>query len=765
MEYKKSTNLKLVLVALFAIMVTGIANAATFTAIASGNWSSSATWSGGVAPGTNITLDDIVIPTGITVTMDQDVEFNGLLSTMEVMGTLNSTTNKKLTMTRGAITGSGTIDIDAIVIGTFGGSTFTGSFTAKSYINAGASLVFTTLIEVTDELFMEAGSITLNAGGNLKLSQNATVTIDDGSLIGNGGLFSTGNDYSIVYKGSSKSTGMELEGSGKKSIEISLDDNIQDLTLSSNVVVAGTINHKMGNLNLNGNDIVFGGDYMSVTGVMIISNNPDASIALRTSNSINGILWFDNNNNQIGSFEVDIDNGGKVIIGSDLEVTNELIIKNGNFQVENAAEFSLGVDANIMIDNGTMIIPNSSFAGSIDYDVMYTGASKNSGVELTGSGLDDVSIDMNDNSATLTLMGDAKVNGKVDLKKGTLVLNDNSLEIAGDYDGDVSTEIKGSAGSELMISTVTKPTKGLSFTADGQMLNRLTVNVTDGSDVELMSDLTVTTVTFTNGSLMIKDNTITVDNGGSISGSNTSRYVKIDGKGMLKMMVGTAGFTSFPVGTPTSYSPANLKANSGATSAYTVNVANGVWSMGTTGTNLAASKSVVNRTWNVKSDAGSNVDLEMKLEWTTSSEVNGFDRSKAYISHYTNGEWDFTATANATTTANGTYEISRNNIKSLSPFAVSDETGLTTGIEPTLISINKMYPNPVTNELICEIDINGTTQIEVMDLRGRVLYNNTITAASASNVAHSIDFSNIPSGVYFVKVFANDTQVMQKIVK
>lgn len=759
----KRMKFKILLVALFTFAMGTMANAATFTAIASGNWSSSTTWSGGVAPGTNITIDDIEIPNGITVTLDQNVEFNGLLSTMEVMGTLNSTTNSTLTMTGGTITGSGTIDIDALVIGNFGGSSFTGDIMVKTFTNAGATLVFTTLIDVTDELFLEAGSLTLDAGANLQLSQSATIRIDDGALIGNGGLFSTDNDYNIRYVGTSKNTGMELEGNSEVHVEVDLDNNTEVLTLSGDLNLTGNIDHKAGMFDISGQTLTLNGDYMSATGVMIMSDNSSA-ISLRTNGNVTGALMFDASNNSIGTFELDLASTGKVVVSTDLEVANELIIKNGDFQVDNAAKLSLGVDANIMIDNGTMIMTNSSFEGSTNYDVTYVGASKNAGLELNGSGLDNLTIDLDNNTATLILKSNAKVNGNLDLKAGILVMNNNDLELAGDFTRVNDAKIKGSAGSSIMVNAASKFTNKLSFTTDGEMLDGLTVNIGDGTDLEVESDLMVKTITFTNGSIMLEDNMITIDNGGSVTGANTSRYIKIDGEGMVKMMVGTNGYTSFPVGTMTDYSPANLQLNSGSASNFTVHVAKGVWTAGTTGTDLALSESLVDRTWDIKSDAGANVDLDMKLEWMSSAEVNGFDRSKAYISHYTNGEWDVNATANATSTASGTYEISRKNITSLSPFAVSDNNGLTTGVTPVEVAINRVYPNPVTNKLNCEFSANEATTINVVDVSGKLVYTENIEAAN-NNMVHEIDFSSMPSGVYFVKISAENTQVVQKVIK
>ena len=91
--------------------------ASTFTAVTSGNWSSSTTW-GGSAPSYEISTDHVVIPVGINVTMDNSVTFSGGLSELYVSGTLSSASNTFLTINNAAsITGVGTINVDNIVLG------------------------------------------------------------------------------------------------------------------------------------------------------------------------------------------------------------------------------------------------------------------------------------------------------------------------------------------------------------------------------------------------------------------------------------------------------------------------------------------------------------------------------------------------------------------------------------------------------------------------------------------------------------------------
>ena len=72
-----------ILVTLFSL---NLSKATTYTAVASGDWSSPATW-GGSSPGAMVDNGDIVvIPLTMNVDMDMDVWVNDASSSIQVMG-------------------------------------------------------------------------------------------------------------------------------------------------------------------------------------------------------------------------------------------------------------------------------------------------------------------------------------------------------------------------------------------------------------------------------------------------------------------------------------------------------------------------------------------------------------------------------------------------------------------------------------------------------------------------------------------------------
>ncbi len=161
------------------ILFSGVASA--FTAVTSGNWSSAATW-GGTAPGANVSNADIIIPAGITVTLDQDVTFTGLLNQFQVAGTLSSTSMNNVNITLGVLSGGGTISIRKITFSNLATATFTGAMTVNEFMNSTNSLAFVATLNVTDSLHLDNGTLNVNSNGNLSVMNNSTIKVKDGVL-------------------------------------------------------------------------------------------------------------------------------------------------------------------------------------------------------------------------------------------------------------------------------------------------------------------------------------------------------------------------------------------------------------------------------------------------------------------------------------------------------------------------------------------------------------------------------------------------------
>ena len=89
----------------------------------------------------------------------------------------------------------------------------------------------------------------------------------------------------------------------------------------------------------------------------------------------------------------------------------------------------------------------------------------------------------------------------------------------------------------------------------------------------------------------------------------------------------------------------------------------------------------------------------------------------------------------------------------------SNPYNFTVGILETLQQNIHLYPNPATSTLHIELPSNTTVQLEVIDLTGKVLDIKTTTGTTA------LDISYHPTGIYLLKLTADDEVIYRKWVK
>jgi type IX secretion system substrate protein len=318
---------------------------------------------------------------------------------------------------------------------------------------------------------------------------------------------------------------------------------------------------------------------------------------------------------------------------------------------------------------------------------------------------------------------------------------------------DQSTPIIGNVDSDLNLNITTVGNDTIYFDGSNQNLEQLVVDVT-GGNIVLTSTLHINDeLTLTNGSIELANDNLIIEQNANITGYSNTRYIMTPGSGQLEMYIpASSTYMVFPIGTETSYSPASIQQTTGTGGKFKVKAFSGIYSGGTenSGFNSATSGSVVNRTWLVESDMTS-FNLNLKLGWMATSEVNGFDRTNAFISHYTSGSWDTYAAGSAVAGANSTYEINRTGITSLSPFAVAEESTQLTVDEMALLNIN-LYPNPCTDALnINYANANGIQYAcQVTDIAGR----NQDVVFTDNN---QIDVSRLNQGTYLLKMTNPET--------
>lgn len=733
----------------------GNAGAATYTAVASGNWSDAATW-GGTAPGSTVSNDNIIIPAGFTVTLDNEVEFGGLLNSIDVNGTLSG--EHELRITSGSLTGNGTLTLTELEISGLSALTFTGDLDVDVLrTDLAFNLNLEAVVDVQDSLVLEGGTLTIVGGSTFTLANEAVIKVDGGSLVVDGGAVTPDGDYDVLYVGGSVTSGAETSFTGFNNLMVDLEDDEAVLSLGEDVTVEGDIEQMSGIIALNGNKLVINGDYDN-TSTVGLRGSATSVLEINSDAVWTSDLRFETGAQQLDSMLLNIAGGTDLNLVSDLTIVGQLELQHGNLNLVDGAELIAGAGADMRINQGAITIDNGTFNGTASYNVIYVGTASETALEMTGSGLNDVTLDLDAASGTVALDEAYTISGDLHLISGTLNLAGNDLTLQGDIETTSEGWLMADNTADLTIDAPVSLTDTLNFSAAGGNLFALNIDIASGGTVMIGSDLKVNELNFTNGSIIMLDRSLELASDGTMSGIDENSYVMLEEGGSFVATVPSGGnFVWFPVGTTDDYSPAMIQLNSGTTSKFEVNVMEGVWSNGTSGMDLSDGTPVVDRTWNISSDAGSSTNMDLKLQWSGNMEVNSFDRNNAYIAHYLNNMWDVETSSSAMTTSDGMYELTREAITSLSPFAIT-ETGSELKIEENSI-IAGIYPNPVNDQLTINLKEAGT-QVELLDAYGKLVSTTTTGGNSLQ-----LDFTGMPAGYYFVRATSGSAISTQKIVK
>ena len=448
---------------------------------------------------------------------------------------------------------------------------------------------------------------------------------------------------------------------------------------------------------------------------------------------------------------------------SNLVVNKSMALTTGILSIESGGTLTMNSNASFLMSGGTLVSNGGTLTLSSNYNVVYSSAAT-TGAELTGSGLNNVTVNVNSN-ASIALNSNVNVN-ILTLTSGRLVLNNHNLTITGDLQTSENASISSTPSSNITINTSNSPTGNIAFSANGNAVNNLTINIANGGALSFGSNSNLTvagTLTLTKGNLNIGNNTLTIGSSGSVSGGGNSSYIITGTSGYLAMSLtaGASGGSTFHVGTSSNYFPAMAQLNSGsANGTIAVNVKDNVYAHGTTGNMLSTTQPMVNATWDFTSNISSNMNTKMTLIWSASAEVNAFDRTRAFIAHYTNSQWDVTAAASATAQGSGMYAITRDNITSFSPFAVFDQS--TAGIDNSIGNVNgnlNLFPNPADNSIFIS-DINKNTYFEITNTSGRLFGSGSINGNN-----QAIDISQLATGCYFIRLYNQNSSVVRKFIK
>ncbi len=301
--------------------------------------------------------------------------------------------------------------------------------------------------------------------------------------------------------------------------------------------------------------IIPAGINVSLTGIEEFSGSSSLTVdgmltggtLIMTSGTLAGIGSIDVDSAALGlttgfSFTGDLtaraltSTGTTISGGANILATQSLHLVSGTMNVA-SGDLTLGNNSTIMRSGGDL---STSGSGALDldsvYNVMYVSSSATTGAELGGSMLNNIMINV---SGTVTMAGNASLNGMLTLTNGTLALNGHTFTFNGSSDLSASGAgvFSGSSSSDIVINSTSGLTGALRFaTGSSDMLNNLTVNTTSGNAM-LGTDLSINSVlNLSSGALSLNGHTLTIASSGDITGSGT-----LSGSSMSNLVINATG--------------------------------------------------------------------------------------------------------------------------------------------------------------------------------------------------------------------------------
>jgi hypothetical protein len=733
------------------LLVCGIAYGQTYTAVASGDWSNTATWSGGIVPPTTLGAgEEVVIGATFTVTMDQDVTINGNLSGIDVEGTLTAVPHITLNVTSGAITGTGSINTATVMLGILGTFTFTGSLTADTLTNSIVSLGSAAQITVNEALILPA-ILNVNAGSSLTLGVNSTIFLSGGGItLSTGGTLNLTSNYNVEYTVMSATAGLELSGSGLGNVIIDVG-SLNNITLSTNLVMNDSLKFVSGTLILNGYNLTANGE---ISGDVMIAGNAASNLTINTSGGLASSIMFPVGFQNLDNLTINVGSGNSVVISSNLAISGNLTIS-GNSNL-NVSGVTLTLAGNMTGTGDLVVNGNTNLAITATNSI--TG-----NINLSGTTLGNFMLNIG--SANSAMLGTALNVDTLNLMSGTLVLNGSNLSINTNITAGGTGVILSTPSSNITVTTAASLAGSLVFSTSGDTINNLTVNVGSGGSLMLGSNLVVNgTLDFMNGYVNLGSNMLNIGVAGSISGANSTAYIITGVGGYLTMYANVGNTTTFAVGDDANYLPAEITLNSGSsTGTIGVNVSSGVYAQGTGGAMISATQPMVNATWLFQNNIGTGLNTNMNLYWMASAEVNGFVHTNDYISHYLSA-WDDIGDSMTAMASGSLYFVTRTDITSMSPFAVFDQQTIPTGINEVAVGTGgfEIYPNPAYDNLYIKNSTGNTDAIyvEIYNTLGQI-----VSKFQFKDALFAVPVNELATGTYLIKFYTSETAVVKKFVK
>lgn len=429
-------------------------------------------------------------------------------------------------------------------------------------------------------------------------------------------------------------------------------------------------------------------------------------------------------------------------------------------------------DAKVSLgDYGTIIIHGSSKGTrpTLDiralflvhtYYVIYKGNSVRAGSEFTyGSKMNYITIDMDSSHHKVTPQYIGTIAGKLDIKKGTLVANHNSIlfDLNSDFNVDTSGYLFCKKGCDIRINCYNQPSGPLRFASGGDTIKAFNIN--GDITVQLTSNLYLTGYFYLQkkAKVDILDNILTFVDGMTIGGFDNDNYVITEGGGYVRINTFSTHTPAYiPVGTKTDFLPLVVEAV-GIYHDVMGRAFSGVKEHVTTGDRWSDTKPMINATWELVGAPKQRIDVW--IGWYPAAEINGFSKSNgAYISQYdsTNG-WDYVTGQLVMAYSNGMFDLERKNVTEARFFSVFDRR--TIDVEKIKTSKDvTISPNPAQNTL--NISTKEPATAYIFNTMGAQMQHSKLLKGD-----NTIEICTLPQGTYFLKITGSGTNTTFNFIK
>jgi autotransporter-associated beta strand protein len=635
-------------------------------------------------------------------------------------GTLTNTTVNLLTVSTAGITNGGVLTFSNTSSGNTSVSSVISSTGSVLVNNSGSGItVLSGSNSYTGTTTISAGTLQLGATGDatntpLGTTGGTTIVSSGGCLDLAGYTLGTAEAITISGTGvSSSGAVMNSGGSCTYSGLVTLGANASILGGSGTIALSnvGTISGATYTLTLGGAQ---GGSIASIIGTTSggITKQDAGTWTLTGANTFTGAVAVNagvlnlQNNTAAGTTAggVTVASGaalelqGGITVGAEaLSLNNDGVSSAGslrNISGSNIWGGAITLSTNavrINSDAGTLTLSSTITNGAIDLTIGGAGDIVASGVIGNGAG-----ALTKDGAGQLTLGATNTYSGITTLTAGTLLLGaaqtsltNNIVLTAGTLNA-AGYAITSSGSWTNNGSTFTHGNNTVTLTGTGKTIGGSSsstfynLTLSGASTYTLGASQTVNnTFTFAGGSILtLSTNDLTIGSSGAFSGYDASNFVVTNSTGKVTqngIQTGSAaGKKIFPIGyTSSTFTPLVLN-NIGTSDNFSAYIGNNRLASGTSG--AAATENCVDRTWFIEEAVAGASDVDVKFYWHSSLELTNFDRTNAYIGHYTGGAWSSDTPSSSTdesaTYGAGYYSMTRSSISSFSPFDTEDPEAL-----------------------------------------------------------------------------------------